>query len=97
MKMDCPNEIKPVEYCYAYQGKYDPKVKRANTAKRIGRTALQLSICGAVSACILSFDLMPYAFLFLSGVVLTLAIAIGTCNAIWDQDLNVRKFWRLNK
>lgn len=95
--MICPNKKQPVNFCYASQGKYDRKVKRASTAKRIGRHALQLSICGAISACILSLDLMPYALLFLSGVVLALAIAIGVCNAIWDQDMNVRKFWRFKK
>ena len=96
-KMNCPNQKQPANFCYASQGKYDRKVKRATTAKRIGRAALQLSICGAMSACILSLDLMPYAFLFLSGVVLTLAIGVGVTNAIYDEEMNVRKFWRLNK
>ena len=95
--MNCPNQKQPVEYCYAYQSKHEARAKRATTAKRIGRTALQLSICGAISACILSFDLVPQALLFVSGVVLTLAISIGVCNAVYDEDLNVRKFWRLKK
>ena len=67
------------------------------TTKKTTKTFLQLAICGAISAAIVNFDLAPIALVSIAGLMGLTVVGMLVTRAIYDEEMQVRKFWRGEK
>ena len=65
-------------------------IKIRDAVKKASKKLLQLTICGTVSAFIMSVDAGFYAMAVLGGLIALLAVGTILANVVYDDEMRVR-------